>query len=81
MLQAPDVQRRIAFYFGRLQCLDRLASLHFDLTAGIATVIGGVERTRELLGEYIVLRAGELLSETRDLLSQLRYLQMEMGET
>jgi len=70
-LESPDLQRRIAFHFGRLQTVTRLCSLYLDLAAGVASVIGGVENTRNALRNHLVGTSTELLAQIEQLNSDI----------
>jgi hypothetical protein len=62
-LKRPDLQRRIAFLFARLDTFARLNSMYLDLAVGTGSTIGGAKGSRDVLRSYLETLAKELGSE------------------
>lgn len=67
LLRDADFQRRLAFHFSRVRHFSRLNALHVDLTAGVASAVGGVTKTRNSLREYLAALVSELDAEAASL--------------
>ncbi len=59
-LQDPLLQGRIAYHFSRLGSVARLNNLYLNYAAGIAAAVGGSEKTRDALRNYLLQTAAYL---------------------
>lgn len=70
-LSDPDLYRRLALHHSDLQSLSRLCVLYLDMVAGMASVFGGVEGTRESLRGFLLKRTKQLREQAASLKTEL----------
>ncbi len=73
-LRSADLHRRVAFHFDRLRSLARLCSLYLDMIAGVASALGGVEKTRGALRDHLIATSRELLAQTDSIHAEISAL-------
>jgi len=74
-LNDAELSRLIAYHFERLASIARLASMHLDWEVGIASAVGGSEKTRAALATNIELSANLLIADTVALRVAIRNVQ------
>jgi hypothetical protein len=74
-LNDAELSRLIAYHFERLASVARLASMHLDWEVGVASAVGGSEKTRDALAANIVQSASLLIADTVTLRAAIKNAQ------
>lgn len=73
-LHNPNLQKRIAYHFSRLNTLSQLNSLYLESTTGVTSIITGREQMKEILKNYLITTVGSLLKDQQEILDLLNEL-------
>ena len=67
-LHDPNLKKRIAYHFSRLNTMAKLNGMYLDFSAGIGAALGGVETTRDALKSNLLATAGFLSTDIAEIL-------------
>lgn len=78
-LNNPSLHGKTALHFVRLLKSVKLSDSYLDMTAGIASAIGGVDHTKELLRKHLTNSSGGLFNEAGEIARDITEIINELG--
>lgn len=67
-LHNPNLQKRIAYHFSRLNTLSHLNGMYLESTTGVTSIITGRDHMKEILKNYLISTIGSLLQDQQEIL-------------
>ena len=71
-LKDAELSRRIAYHFERLAGVSRLVAMYLNLGVGVASALGGSQKTRETLAANIAQSATLLIADALSLQASIK---------